>query len=266
MSFTAAFDDPRCLPVVRGWLREVLSDGDELLDAELAGTELVSNALDHAEGPREIRMRVDAAGELTVEVDDGSPDSELTVGRSRYGTYRGRGLALIDAVSRWGVRRRDGGKTVWAVLGVESAAPAPRNHRELTPASRGPGPADPHAERPLPELRASVDSLAGGRVVRVDLVGEIDLADSASLETYLRSVTVTRPEHLVVDVAGVTFLSSAGFGAFVNANYQRNGIHGALHLTGVDGNRRMQRLLLITGMRDHIDVLETADDVAALVR
>jgi hypothetical protein len=71
----------------------------------------------NAAGPRTVRVVLDAA-DLRIEVEDGSPDEPLTPGVSRFGAFRGRGLALVEALARWGIIRRAAGKTVWATLAV----------------------------------------------------------------------------------------------------------------------------------------------------
>lgn len=109
-------DGPENLAVLRRWIRaHVVADQDTLDDAQLVCTELASNAIEHACGPRAVRISV-TEREFTVEVDDGDPDSPLTLGRSRLGDHRGRGLLVVDTLCPWGVRRAPSGKTVWAVI------------------------------------------------------------------------------------------------------------------------------------------------------
>ncbi|WP_367128489.1 ATP-binding protein [Saccharothrix sp. HUAS TT1] len=109
------------LAQIRQWLATVLADltEDLLQDLLLICTELVSNAYDHASTPR--RLRVQRSRErdvLLIEVDDGSPESLPTPGTSRLGSFRGRGLIMVDTLSqrRWGTRRGVDCKTVWAEL------------------------------------------------------------------------------------------------------------------------------------------------------
>ena len=53
-----------------------------------------------------------------MEVEDADPTATLTVGRSRLGTHRGRGLQIVDDVcQRWGVDGLPAGKVVWAEFG-----------------------------------------------------------------------------------------------------------------------------------------------------
>lgn len=72
-------------------------DEDFVMDVALVATELVSNAYDHAEGPRNIRLSRDSL--VRVEVDDGSPQREVVVGRSTLGDTRGRGLTIVENIS-----------------------------------------------------------------------------------------------------------------------------------------------------------------------
>ncbi|MGI5130680.1 ATP-binding protein [Pseudonocardia sp. CA-107938] len=105
---------PESLAELRRWIRtHVIAVPDVLADAQLISTELASNAIEHAPGPRIVRLTATAT-EFTAEVDDAAPDSPLTLGVSRLGDHRGRGLLLVNALARWGVRRTATGKTVWA--------------------------------------------------------------------------------------------------------------------------------------------------------
>jgi hypothetical protein len=125
LTYARAFDGPAILPDLRGWLRaHPPVRPTSLIDAELVCTELVTNAVEHASGPREVRIDV-AAGELRIEVSDGAGAAPLTPGRSRLGAIRGRGLTVVEALAHWGVRRGTAGKTVWAVLPYRTGASRP---------------------------------------------------------------------------------------------------------------------------------------------
>lgn len=109
------------LAQIRQWLATVLSElaEDLLQDLMLVCTELVSNAYDHACAPR--RLRVHRSRDrlaLRIEVDDGSPERLPLAGTSRLGAFRGRGLIMVDHLSRrrWGTHLGTEGKTVWAEL------------------------------------------------------------------------------------------------------------------------------------------------------
>jgi len=105
------------LAAVRRWAGAALDDlpDDVLEDVLLVLTELVSNAFDHGEHPRRVRLRRRAVPcSVRVEVYDGA-FSPPVVGRSRLGEHRGRGLVIVDRLSTaWGVLDHQAGKTVWA--------------------------------------------------------------------------------------------------------------------------------------------------------
>lgn len=101
---------------VRHWVADHLTalPGELVEDVVLVVHELVCNAFDHAEGPRDLILRRDGAV-LRVEVTDGSPKDLPVPGRSRLRETRGRGLLLVARISRgWGVELRRGRKTTWA--------------------------------------------------------------------------------------------------------------------------------------------------------
>ncbi|SMC57178.1 ATP-binding protein [Lentzea albidocapillata] len=109
-------EDEPDLGAMRGWIETLLRDlpEDVVLDVLLVCTELASNAYEHAEGPRAVRVQRHTDF-IRVEVDDHTPAELPRLGQSRLGDTRGRGLVLIAQLSRcWGTREFTGGKTLWA--------------------------------------------------------------------------------------------------------------------------------------------------------
>jgi anti-sigma regulatory factor (Ser/Thr protein kinase) len=107
------------LAAMRQWVRRVLAGAsfESVEDVLLLATELVTNALDHAHGVQALRVRYGSPGQpVRLEVDDPRPDLCLQLGKSSLGSSRGRGLLLVNAISRrWGViTHADDHKTVWA--------------------------------------------------------------------------------------------------------------------------------------------------------
>jgi anti-sigma regulatory factor (Ser/Thr protein kinase) len=89
-------------------------------DAELLTSELVSNAVRHAQldPSQEIVVRIVADGYVRVEVVDQGPPFEADLRRPGSGP-RGWGLLLVDAVATsWGVEREGSGKRVWFEVGA----------------------------------------------------------------------------------------------------------------------------------------------------
>lgn len=107
------------LAAMRQWAANRLTGltEDFLLDVQLICTELVSNAYEHADGPRALRVVQLSQNLVRVEVTDGSPGAVPKLGVSRLADSRGRGLILISNIARcWGTRETASGKTVWAEL------------------------------------------------------------------------------------------------------------------------------------------------------
>lgn len=80
--------------------------------AELLTTELVANAVRHAESPLSLRV-IDEPGAVRVEVLDRSNELPRPV-KPAPGATSGRGLVLVDTLAtEWGVERMQDGKCVW---------------------------------------------------------------------------------------------------------------------------------------------------------
>lgn len=102
-------------------------------------------------------------------------------------------------------------------------------------------------------------------VCLVRLAGELDSATARPLIGFLRDSTVGNPAHLVLDLAGVRFLASAGVGIIMTAVRNADGIRGRLHVIGVTHNTAVARVLDITGVRPLLDVHDSLDDLLALL-
>jgi len=83
---------------------------------QLLVSELVTNAIRHAQPPIQLRLILD--GMLSVEVSDASSTSPHLRRPGRY-DEDGRGLMLVAQLAdRWGTRHTRTGKTVWALQPV----------------------------------------------------------------------------------------------------------------------------------------------------
>ena len=65
------------------------------------------------------------------------------------------------------------------------------------------------------------------------LKGEIDLHVSPSVTTSLNSMIEKKPERLVVDLSGVTYIDSAGLAALIGAMQKVEGYGGKFLLAGL---------------------------------
>ena len=88
--------------------------GTQLDDAALVLSELVGNAVRHADGPC-LQVRLRRSGEvLRIAVHDDSPVPPLPREAS-WEDESGRGMHIVDALSAsWGWEPRSTGKVVWA--------------------------------------------------------------------------------------------------------------------------------------------------------
>ena len=111
---------PKAAGIARAFVRDTLSPDatDATIDAvTLCVSELVTNAIDHATPPIDLRVTRDD-GWVRIEVSDGSTARPVT--RSpEPSALRGRGLQFVDqSASSWGVDPSPHGKTVWAEFGL----------------------------------------------------------------------------------------------------------------------------------------------------
>ena len=100
-------------------------------------------------------------------------------------------------------------------------------------------------------------------VCLVRLAGELDSATAPPLIGFLRDTTVRNPAHLVLDLAGVRFLASAGVGIIMSALRTADGIRGLLHLVGVTDNPAVARVLDLTGVRPLLDIHDDLEQLLA---
>jgi len=124
------------------------------------------------------------------------------------------------------------------------------------------GPGAPTSDCGTPHLELSCRQL-GDDVFVIAVAGELDMATAPQLRAYLMDKTAPRPSHVVLNLAGVTFLASHGLGVLIDARDGHADIHGELHLTGVTPKRQVARTLDLTGLTPLFDI---HDDEAELLR
>lgn len=96
-------------------------------------------------------------------------------------------------------------------------------------------------------LRLNARSPVPGVVV-VEIAGELDMLTAPRVDAFLAEHSAGWPDHLVLDLAGVTFLGSHGMRTLVDALANRGEVHGVVHLVGVTGNRALERVLDLVGL------------------
>jgi anti-sigma regulatory factor (Ser/Thr protein kinase) len=113
--------DARSVGTAREVLRGLLlawGHEHQMDDAAVVVSELVTNAVQHADEQGQLRLELQGTGEvLRLELADGS--SVRPMAREIVDSdERGRGMHIVDVLTaRWGVETHDGGKRVWVELG-----------------------------------------------------------------------------------------------------------------------------------------------------
>ena len=220
--------DPAGVRAARHGLRTLLAEtGEErwLEQAELACTELVTNAVLHAHTDITLTFEV-RPDELLVEVSDGNPD--LPVQRSRdHQATTGRGMTLVAALtSDHGVRDvGPHGKTVWFSLRADAAEPSEEqllaawdvDSWDLTGVSADGGTDEDTGSQ------VAADEPAAVAVTLPQLPPTLWLAAAEHHDTMLRELVLYVAEHdeVVVDMATTdaarTLLSAAVWAAVESA-------------------------------------------------
>jgi anti-sigma B factor antagonist len=109
-------------------------------------------------------------------------------------------------------------------------------------------------------LADSSDSSTGLVVLAVS--GEVDSVTAPDLRAALYTI-LNGPacKRLVVDLAGVTFLASAGIAALLEAREVAESREIKLRLTGTSANRAARRPLEVTGMAKHLASDDEQDEL-----
>jgi len=120
-------------------------------------------------------------------------------------------------------------------------------------------------DRSLPEQLAgeqlAVVARTNRRTALVALRGELDLVTVSKVAEVIDSV---KPQaegvrHLVLDLRGLTFMDSAGLHELIRQNeFARSNRH---NLAVVRGSAAIERLLEVTGVRDHLVLVDDPDDL-----
>ena len=198
--------------VLRAWLARGKVDEGVAAEAVLAVWEACANAIEHAQQPSQLSFRLratlDDAGRMRIEVrDSGQWKPGNGVGRARP---RSGPDAVVHGHGRGeSGQRRHGGR---------DGTRRPRAGRGLA-AKRSGYPVSMHrpysaseAHRLLVESRPVEDGVA-----MVKLQGEADLHTAPILRDALNDAIESKPETLIVDLTGVTFIDSMMLGVLLSA-------------------------------------------------
>lgn len=105
--------------------------------------------------------------------------------------------------------------------------------------------------------RLTHESHRNGDTVRLALVGEFDLSNAAQVEDALKQIELDRPPLLVLDLRELTFMDSTGLRVMVAADARAR--DDSRRLAIVQGPESVHRVFRITGLDDHLEMVETPE-------
>ncbi|CAM3373860.1 STAS domain-containing protein [Kibdelosporangium persicum] len=104
-------------------------------------------------------------------------------------------------------------------------------------------------------MRFELDQRGGARVLSVH--GEIDLATARDLTEEIDNVLREPAAQFVLDLRGVTFMSSLGISALIAAHNRVQAQAGTLTIVIGD---RVRRIIQLTGLEQVLSTASTVDD------
>jgi anti-anti-sigma factor len=105
--------------------------------------------------------------------------------------------------------------------------------------------------------RLTCQSHESDGMVRIALAGEFDLSSAPEVEDVLREIEQQRPALLVLDLRELTFMDSTGLRVMVSADARAR--DDSRRLAIVQGPEAVHRVFRITGLDDHLDIVETPE-------
>jgi anti-sigma B factor antagonist len=100
-------------------------------------------------------------------------------------------------------------------------------------------------------------------VTVVDVCGEIDLS-TATLFAKAVTVALEQARHIVINLRGVTYMDSSGFGTLLSATKRLRPLGGTVHLVGC--NDLIARMLQITRLCTVFALHDSEEDALRAIR
>jgi len=97
--------------------------------------------------------------------------------------------------------------------------------------------------------------------VHVHLRGELDLSSTERIERELERVEAERPELIVLDLSGLTFLDSTGLRLIVTADQRAR--QSDRRLAVIKGPASVQRVFSITKLDERLTMVDDASELQA---
>ena len=105
--------------------------------------------------------------------------------------------------------------------------------------------------------RLTYESHSTDGMIRLALSGEFDLSNAAQVEDALKELEQARPPLLVLDLRELTFMDSTGLRVMVSADSRAR--DDSRRLAVVQGPESVHRVFRITGLDDHLEIVETPE-------
>jgi anti-sigma B factor antagonist len=141
---------------------------------------------------------------------------------------------------------------------VQSSVSPPTN-QQFSPAGPCTGRFDGGNNEPMSTpLRLGIDvqRVSGHPVLAV--TGEIDIYTAPLFKQAVVNLVSEGANDVVIDLSGVTFMDSSGFGTLLGATRRLRPLGGGLHLAGA--NSTIQRMLRLTRLDTIMQLYDSPDD------
>ena len=106
-----------------------------------------------------------------------------------------------------------------------------------------------------------VRSTEEGAAVRLAFTGELDLASAGRVEEELDRVERGRPERIVLDLRGLTFMDSTGLRIITGADNRAR--QARRRLTIIQGPDAVRRVFEITRLDERLEIVAGDDTLAS---
>jgi anti-sigma B factor antagonist len=121
------------------------------------------------------------------------------------------------------------------------------------------------ADKAQDGFKIEEQSVAGKDVVILDLRGELDAYTTKALQAAISELFMARRHRLIVDLARVSYVSSAGVSLFIEAQNEARGLAGDVVLLAP--STAVRNVLELLGLSTQFRIAETREDaIAALCK
>ena len=93
--------------------------------------------------------------------------------------------------------------------------------------------------------------------VIVALVGELDMASAPLLQSAVDAAELEAASLIVLDLQGLQFIDSTGLRVILGV--RKRCVERGQELAVTHGSQQVERLLAVTGVGDHLHMIETAE-------